>query len=109
MSIGYVLGNIGSLITLRNEYKEQKIKSLNKEILAKVSEIRAGNAGLTRVKQQIAEELIAFAALQTNSGKYSENIRMLNEINAELTANIEIFHNISLSEETVAFELLMLC
>ena len=49
------------------------------------------------------------AAVKTNSGKYSEYIRMLNEINAELTANIARFHNISLSDETVASELLVIC
>jgi hypothetical protein len=109
VAIGYDQGNIGSNITLRIEYKEKKkINSLNKEILAKINEIRTGNVDLAHIKQQIADELTALAAVKTISGKYSEFIRMLNEINAELTGNIARFHNISLSVETVASKLLVI-
>jgi uncharacterized protein YPO0396 len=109
LAIGYLLGNIGSVITIKNEFKEQRINGLNNEILGKLAEIRAGNAQLAAIKQQIADELTALAALQAKNGQYGEYVRMLNEINAELTANIAKFNNLSNSDETVVSDLLILC
>jgi len=54
--VGYALGNLSSLITLKNEIKEQKINTLNKEILNKINEINAGNAELNIVKKQLEDE-----------------------------------------------------
>jgi hypothetical protein len=109
MAIGYVLGNMGSLIAIKNEYKEQKINSLNKEILAKLNQIREGNAQLADIKQQIADKLTELAELKNKAGIYREHIRMLNETKADLNANIARFHTVSLSDETVASELLLIC
>jgi len=109
LAIGYLLGNIGSVITIKNEFKEQRINGLINEILEKLAEIRAGNAQLAAIKQKIADELTALAALQAKNGQYGEYVRMLNEINAELTANIAKFNNLSNSDETVVSDLLILC
>lgn len=51
MAVGYVLGNLGSIITIKNEINELKVKKLNKEILAKINEIWKGNAKLVEIKQ----------------------------------------------------------
>jgi hypothetical protein len=100
---------MGNLITIKNEIKEQKLNTLNNEVLAKVSDIREGNAQLAEVKQKITEELITVAALKTGSGRYSENIRLFNEINAELTIKKAKLNNISLSTEALVSELLVIC
>jgi hypothetical protein len=62
-----------------------------------------------KTKQKIADELVGLAAVQNDIAKYSEYIRLLNEINYELTDNIDKFKNNYLSEETVASELILLC
>lgn len=54
--VGYVLGNIGSIITLKNEYKEQKINNLNKEIQKLINEIKVSNTELEILKQKIADQ-----------------------------------------------------
>lgn len=52
MVIGYLLGNLGSLITIKNEYKEMKINKLSNEIRAKLKEVKEGNAELADIKQK---------------------------------------------------------
>jgi hypothetical protein len=82
---GYVLGNFSSFISIKNEYKEIQINKLNNEILANLKEIRVHSAQVESIKQSIADELTALAAVLTEKAKYSENIRRLNEINKELS------------------------
>jgi hypothetical protein len=44
-----------------------------------------GSAQLASIKQSIANELTAKAAVQSETGFYTEYIRKLNEINKELS------------------------
>jgi hypothetical protein len=107
--IGYLLGNIGSIITIKNEYHELKINKLNTEIRSKLNEIREGNSQFADIKQTISEELTNLALISAQKGKYAEYIKNLNEINLQLNENIAKFQNKSLSDETVAYELLGIC
>ena len=107
--IGYLLGNMGNLITIKNEIKERKMNTLNNEVLAKVREIREGNIQLAEVKQKITDELITLATVKSRNQKYSEYISLLNQINAEPTINIAKFNYVSLSEEAVVSDLLIIC
>jgi hypothetical protein len=107
--IGFLLGNMGNLINIKNEIKEQKMNTLNNQALAKVREIREGNEQLAEVKQKITDELTTLAALKSKSGKYNEYIQLLNQINADLSTNISKFNNVSLSDEAVVSYLLVIC
>lgn len=107
---GYVLGNLSSFISIKNEYKEIQINKLNNEILTNLKEIRVQSAQVAIIKQSIADELITvLGTVQSEKGKYSEYIRRLNEINKDLSENLARFNNKSLSDETVASELIVIC
>lgn len=74
MVVGYVVGNLASVITLKNEYNEMKMNKLNNEILPTDSAIREGNAELAKIKQSVTEELIKKAALISEKTKQTKNI-----------------------------------
>ena len=98
--VGYLLGNQSSLITLKNEFKEQRLNRLNTEILNKLHEIREGNAQLALINQEKTDQLIALAEIKAETGKYREFIILLREIQYQFQENIASFHDKSLTGET---------
>ena len=72
LAIGYVLGNMSSIISIKNEIKEQKINSLNKQIGSKLMELKTSNAHLEAIRQEIENEFLRLAAIQSKNNQYSE-------------------------------------
>ena len=72
LAIGYVLGNMSSIISIKNEIKEQKINSLNKQIDSKLMELKTSNAHLEAIRQEIENEFLRLAAIQSKNNQYSE-------------------------------------
>ena len=71
LAIGYVLGNMSSIISIKNEIK-QKINSLNKQIDSKLMELKTSNAHLEAIRQEIENEFLRLAAIQSKNNQYSE-------------------------------------
>ena len=109
LAIGYVLGNMSSIISIKNEIKEQKINSLNKQIDSKLMELKTSNAHLEAIRQEIENEFLRLAAIQSKNNQYSEYLWILNELNIDLTNNLTNFHNLSSSDQAEPSELLAIC